>query len=155
MNVSPYTARLTTAGARLAAMTGHRRFDVVVRGYERTQVETHLTRVEDARRAGVAAPAPPEFTVVLRGYDRAQVDRHLDALADEGPARSWTVRHFSQANPRGKGQGDVPALMRRVAGDIEQLGPVEVQDIVFSTEITEEGGWPSLTVYFHAAEDLP
>jgi hypothetical protein len=48
----------------------------------------------------------------------------------------------------------VPALMRRVADSIEKLGPVEVQDIVFSTEITEDGGWPSMTVYFHPAEDL-
>ena len=135
-------------------MTGNRRFDVVVRGYERTQVEMHLTRVEDARRAGVVAPAPPEFTVVLRGYDRAQVDRYLEAVAGEGPTRSWDVRHFSQANPRGQGQGDVPALMRRVADSIEKLGPVEVQGIVFSTEITEDGGWPSMTVYFHPAEDL-
>ena len=62
---------------------------------------------------------------------------------------SWAVRHFSQANPRGPGQDDVPALLRRVADSIERLGPVEVQDVTFGTEVTEDGPWYSLTVYFH------
>ncbi|MFE9097259.1 hypothetical protein [Streptomyces sp. NPDC007264] len=66
---------------------------------------------------------------------------------------SWTVRHFSQANPAGAGQDDVPALLRRVADTLEGLGPVEVQDVVMHTEITADGLWPSLTVYFHKADD--
>ncbi|WP_431995987.1 hypothetical protein [Streptomyces griseoflavus] len=65
---------------------------------------------------------------------------------------SWTIRHFSQANPPGTGQADVPALLRRVADSIESLGPVEVQDLVMHTEVTADGPWPSLTVYFHDAE---
>jgi len=67
---------------------------------------------------------------------------------------SWTVEHFSQANPVGKGQGDVPALLRRVADSIDALGEVEVQDLVMHTEITEDGDWPSLTVYFHSSTAL-
>jgi hypothetical protein len=62
---------------------------------------------------------------------------------------SWTVEHFSQANPAGEGQGDVPALLRRVADSIDALGQVEVQDLVLHTEVTENGDWHSLTVYFH------
>jgi hypothetical protein len=49
----------------------------------------------------------------------------------------------------------VPALLRRVAGSIERLGPVEVQDIVFQADVTDDDAWPSLTVYFHAADDAP
>ncbi|MFE5141747.1 hypothetical protein ACFRDV_29480 [Streptomyces fagopyri] len=66
---------------------------------------------------------------------------------------SWTIKHFSQANPAGTGQDDVPALLRAVAGSIENLGSVEVQDLVMHTEVTADGYWPSLTVYFHDAED--
>jgi len=62
---------------------------------------------------------------------------------------SWIVEHFSQANPAGQGQGDVPALLRRVADSVDALGEVEVQDLVMHTEITEDGSWHSLTVYFH------
>lgn len=62
---------------------------------------------------------------------------------------SWTVEHFSQANPAGDGQGDLPVLLRRVADSIEALGAIEVQDLVMHSEITENGGWPSLTIYFH------
>ncbi|HUY50368.1 MAG TPA: hypothetical protein VMV92_32455 [Streptosporangiaceae bacterium] len=67
---------------------------------------------------------------------------------------SWTVEHFSQANPAGKGQGDVPALLRRVADSIDTLGEVEVQDLVLHTEVTEDGDWHSLTVYFHRSTAL-
>lgn len=66
---------------------------------------------------------------------------------------SWTARHFSQANPQGAGQGDAAALLRRVAESIEGLGPVEVQDITFHTEVTENGPWHSMTVYFHLSGD--
>ncbi|MFF0190444.1 hypothetical protein [Streptomyces sp. NPDC005244] len=65
---------------------------------------------------------------------------------------SWTIKHFSQANPEGAGQANVPALLRRVADTIESLGSVEVQDLVMHTEITADGDRPSLTIYFHDAE---
>ena len=66
---------------------------------------------------------------------------------------SWTVNHFSQANPRGPGQGDVPALLRTVARSIEDLGPVTVQDLILHNEITEDGDWYSVTVYFEKADE--
>jgi hypothetical protein len=33
------------------------------------------------------------------------------------------------------------------------LGPVEVQDLTFHTEITAEGPWHSMIVYFHRPDD--
>ena len=62
---------------------------------------------------------------------------------------TWITEHFSQANPAGQGQDDVPALLRRVADSIKALGEVSVQDLVLHTEVTPNGAWHSLTVYFH------
>lgn len=62
----------------------------------------------------------------------------------------WTIYHFSQGNEKGEGQGDVPALLRRVAKTIEELGDVTVQDMTFGTEITEDGPWHHMTVYYDA-----
>ncbi len=68
---------------------------------------------------------------------------------------TWTVEQFSQANPKGPGQGDVPALLRRVADTLERLGKVEVQDLVLHSEVTEDGfDWPSITVYLRRSESL-
>ncbi len=64
-------------------------------------------------------------------------------------AKNWTAEHFSQANPAGPGQHDLPALLRRVAESVEAIGPVEVQDLILHTEVTDNGPWHSLTVYFH------
>ncbi|MEV7013648.1 hypothetical protein [Streptosporangium sp. NPDC051022] len=66
---------------------------------------------------------------------------------------TWTMHHFSQANPKGPGQEDVPALLRRVADTIEELGNVEIHDLIMHNEITEDGDWPSLTVYFNCPSD--
>jgi hypothetical protein len=57
-----------------------------------------------------------------------------------------TISHFSQSNPNGTGQGDVAALLRRVADTLEELGDVTVQDITFSSEVT--GGEDDLTPHF-------
>jgi hypothetical protein len=35
---------------------------------------------------------------------------------------AWTIEHFSLANPKGQGQGNVPLLLRRVADVIEGFG---------------------------------
>lgn len=60
----------------------------------------------------------------------------------------WTIFHFSQSNPSGEGQGDVPALLRRVADQIESLGDVQVQDITFTSEPTDAEDDLTVTVYF-------
>ena len=64
-----------------------------------------------------------------------------------------TAEHFSQANPAGPGQDDIPSLLRRVAESVEALGPVEVQDLILHTEMTDNGPWYSLTVYFQRLSD--
>ena len=80
---------------------------------------------------------------------------HTDERANQMSGRTaWTVEHFSQANPAGRGQGDVPALLRRVADSIAALGEIEVQDLVLHPEVTEDGDGPSLTVYFHRSATL-
>lgn len=67
---------------------------------------------------------------------------------------SWTIRHFSQANPLGEDQENVSALLRRIASSIDELGKVEVQDIVFHGELDDDGqAWPSMTVYFYDPQD--
>ncbi len=44
---------------------------------------------------------------------------------------------FSQSNPSGPGQGDVGALLRRVAVTLDELGDVQVGDITFSSAVTD------------------
>jgi hypothetical protein len=64
------------------------------------------------------------------------------------PSKKWTVRHFSQGNPVGPGQDDVPALLRRVAKTIERMGDVDIMDMTFGTEINEHGRLFRVTVYY-------
>lgn len=96
----------------------------------------------------------------LSRHDRMSVERQMRTVRGGGQTvrmsdqRSWTVEHFSQANPVGEGRGDVPALLRRVADSIDALGEVEVQDLVLHIEVAESGGRPSLTVYFHRSTAL-
>jgi hypothetical protein len=59
------------------------------------------------------------------------------------------IHHFSQSNAAGIGQGDVAALLRQLADSIDGLGQVSVQDISFENDVTDDGLWPSMTVYFH------
>ena len=61
----------------------------------------------------------------------------------------WTALHFSQSNPEGSGQGDVAALLRRVADTIDGLGDVQVQDITFHTAVTDGEDDLTMTVYYH------
>jgi hypothetical protein len=61
----------------------------------------------------------------------------------------WTVSHFTQSNPRGPGQGDVAALLRRVADSIDRLGDVQIRDITFRSDITDAEDDLRLTVYFN------
>lgn len=62
----------------------------------------------------------------------------------------YTSLHFSLANRRGPGQDDIPALLRRVADEIQNYGNVQVLDLILHSEITSDGeNWPSVTVYYH------
>ncbi len=64
----------------------------------------------------------------------------------------WTASHFALGNPAGPGQDDVPRLLRRLADALEDYGRIEVHDLVLHNEVTAEGEWPSVTVYFTDAE---
>jgi len=61
-----------------------------------------------------------------------------------------TIRNFSQCNPAGVGQGDVAALLRRVAATLDGLGDVDVQDVTFQSVVTDAEDDLTMTVYFHA-----
>jgi hypothetical protein len=63
-------------------------------------------------------------------------------------ADGWPVEHFSRSNPAGPGQGDVAALLRRVADTLDELGDVQVQDVVFGSEVTGGEDDLHMTVYF-------
>jgi hypothetical protein len=66
-------------------------------------------------------------------------------MSDLGP---WSIEHFSQSNPEGEAQGDVAALLRRVADTLSALGDVTVQDVVFHSEVTDAEDDLTMTVYF-------
>ena len=72
-----------------------------------------------------------------------------------GEIGNWTVLQFAQSNPNGPGQGNVPALLRRVADSIESLGAVRVQDICFHSEPTGDEDDPHMTVYYVRDQQEP
>lgn len=61
-----------------------------------------------------------------------------------------TMFQFQQFNPQGPGQGNVPALLRRVADSIDELGDVEVYGLVMNPPLLlpDDEDWPSLAVYY-------
>ncbi|MBT2503563.1 hypothetical protein [Curtobacterium sp. ISL-83] len=63
--------------------------------------------------------------------------------------RDWTINHFSLSNPAGDGQGDVPALLRRLADNLEALGDVNVQDITFASDVSDGEDDLTMTIYYH------
>jgi hypothetical protein len=48
----------------------------------------------------------------------------------------------------GFGQGDVAALLRRVADAVERLGDVQVHDITFASAVTDGEDDLTMTVYY-------
>ncbi len=64
------------------------------------------------------------------------------------PANRYQCFHFSLSNAKGPGQDDVSRLLRAMASSIEDLGDVTILDITFEQDVTTEGLWPSLTVYY-------
>jgi len=60
----------------------------------------------------------------------------------------YTMNHFSQGNPVGEGQGDIAALLRRVADTIVELGDVKVHDITFHSELLDGEYAVTMTVYY-------
>jgi hypothetical protein len=70
-------------------------------------------------------------------------------------ADDWTINHFSQSNPTGSGQGDVPALLRRVADSIDELGDGKVEDITFASAVADPEDDLRMTVCFHKKPRRP
>ncbi len=68
---------------------------------------------------------------------------------DPNDPSTWTVLHFSQSNPDGSGQGDVAALLRRVADTIDRLGDIQVEDVTFQSRVTDGEDDLTVTVYYH------
>jgi hypothetical protein len=69
------------------------------------------------------------------------------------PIARWTICHFGQSNPSGPGQGNVAALLRRVANSIEGLGNIIVEDITFRSEPTGDERDLQMTVYYYDPND--
>jgi adenylate kinase len=78
---------------------------------------------------------------------RAALDHILGLPAED------TIRRLVQANPKGPGQGDVPALLRRVADSLAKLGPVDVTGLALQSRPTEDGPWYSVTVYLGDSDE--
>lgn len=61
------------------------------------------------------------------------------------PSPGWPIRCFSLANPASALEDSVPALLRRLASELDRRGLQQIQDLVLHTEF---GASPSITVYF-------
>ena len=99
------------------------------------------------RQAGVRA-------VRRRIRDRARTAQlvlvcHPRFTADD---RDKWRPHFSEQRlseqPNRAGQGDVAALLRRVADFVDVLIHVQVQDVTFHSEVADGEDGPSMTVYY-------
>jgi hypothetical protein len=102
------------------------------------------------RRVGPAGRDPCERNGIFGSATTlpSQAECHERQYAEE------LDRHaLLQANPTRNRQADVPAPLRRVAATIEDLGEVQVLDIVMHTEVTENGDRYSLTVDFDNGQD--
>jgi hypothetical protein len=56
--------------------------------------------------------------------------------------REWSANYFSVTDE----DGDVPAMLRKVADSLDQLGDVEVLDVTFLSDPDEAEA--TMTVYF-------
>ncbi|MCU1428520.1 MAG: hypothetical protein JWL83_2520 [Actinomycetia bacterium] len=79
-------------------------------------------------------------------------------MRNENESDPPSLHRFSVSTPRGTGQDDVAELLRQVAAALEAAGAVDVTDITFHVDASDEGPWPSMTVYYEiddaAIEDL-
>lgn len=57
------------------------------------------------------------------------------------------VSHFSLTNPQGAGQGNVAALLRRLADLMDAKDLTNIQDIAFNADELGDPPWPCFTVY--------
>lgn len=67
----------------------------------------------------------------------------------------YFTRLFAISNPEGEGQDSVSALLRRLADALDEMGDIDVSEITFGNDVTEDGDFPFATVYFTRPEDVP
>lgn len=67
----------------------------------------------------------------------------------------YSCFHFTQCNPHGENQDNLPALLRRVADTVEQLGVIEPSHMVMEVEINEYGFLPVITLYYWRPDEEP
>ena len=60
----------------------------------------------------------------------------------------WPIFHFSLGNSLGPDQGNVSALLRSLADNIDTKGAIDVIDITFSNKPTVHGDDLTMTVYY-------
>lgn len=75
-------ARGETSGAD-APRPARPKFWIVLRGYDRAEVDAYLDELESAT---TRPPATPGFRIALRGYDRTGVKAHVEKLLAALPA---------------------------------------------------------------------
>jgi hypothetical protein len=81
---------------------------------------------------------------------RKQTDMSDDLIR---PLAHWKLFSFAQSNPDGPRQGDVPALLRRVADTIDSLGDTYVMVITFHAVATADEDDLLMAVYYYADPD--
>jgi hypothetical protein len=71
------------------------------------------------------------------------------------PRGQFECLHFSLTNAREDRPSDLPHLLRRIADEIDAraIKPIEILDLTISQEITEDGPWWSVTLYWSPGGD--
>ena len=80
----------------------------------------------------------------------APVPQSIPSYGARVPSTSdFTCSHLSLTNGRGRHQGDLPRLLRRMATEIAKLGPdTMILDFVVHDEIDDLGPFFTATVYY-------
>lgn len=102
------------------------------------------SRTEDL--VALARVPEPALRAAASGAGAGQ--RSIRMIRHDG--RHVVVSHFSLANPVDDRPDDLPHLLRRIADAIEQrgIGPMDILDLTISKEITGDGPWWSVTLYW-------
>jgi adenylate kinase len=124
--------------------------EVTIRNRLRVYDETTRPLLDFYRDRGILVEVDGTGAVeAVTARIRAALDHILGLPAQR------TVSRLVQANPKGPGQGDVPALLRRVADTLAGLGPVDITGLSLESQPTEDGPWYSLSVYLRPDDATP
>jgi hypothetical protein len=102
------------------------KFRIVLRGYERSQVDALVARAIESGPAAVRVPPAPNFTIVLRGYDRRQVDEYLVTLAGSSGVADSTPTSLAAPDFTLVSYGyDISQVERFVARALSRIAELE------------------------------